>query len=303
MNLDAMHKYMDLEIRPCVVCGEKQFEVFAKKEYLTARKCKECGMISVNPYYTDAGLEVLYSKYLTNRLLDKDLEEKRSVMYNIDRDWILNFVKQGYILDIGSSAGYFLSRFNSNNFTRHGVEFSSECKSKAKELFDIPVRVGNFVEMDFNVEYDLIMLRGVIEHFNDPVSVIRKVSKIITKGGYLYITATPNGQSFAFDVYREKWSLFSVDHVHFFSVKHLDDIMTQYGFSLVSHHYQYEETPYANLENDFKKIKKDINLIESGNSNSIDSSVPFIGSMLTAVWKFNGVDRKIDLKAINSTGK
>ena len=52
-----------------------------------------------------------------------------------------------------------------------------------------------------------------------------------------------------------------------------------------------------------KKIKKDINLIESGNSNSIDSSVPFIGSMLTAVWKFNGVDRKIDLKAINSTGK
>jgi hypothetical protein len=41
-----------------------------------------------------------------------------------------------------------------------------------------------------------------------------------------------------------------------------------------------------------KKIKKDINLIESGNSNSIDSSVPFIGSMLTAVWKFNGVDGK-----------
>jgi hypothetical protein len=104
-------------------------------------------------------------------------------------------------------------------------------------------------------------------------------------------------------VYREKWNLFSVDHVRFFSVKHLDDIMKKYRFSLVSHHYQYEEAPYANPESDFKKIKKDINLIESGNSNSIDSSVPFIGSMLTAVWKFNGVDRKIDLKAINSTGK
>jgi 2-polyprenyl-3-methyl-5-hydroxy-6-metoxy-1,4-benzoquinol methylase len=293
MDLDKMYKYMELEIKPCIVCGKNKFEVFAKKEYLTARKCKKCGMVSVNPYYTDKGLEALYSRYLTNRLLDEDLKDKRSIMYDIDRDWILNYVKQGNILDIGSSAGYFLSRFNSDKFTRHGVEFSSECKSKAKELFNIPIRVGNFVEMDFDVKYDLVMLRGVIEHFNDPISVIRKISRIISKGGYLYITATPNGQSFAFDVYREKWSLFSVDHVHFFSVKHLNDVMKRYGFSLVSHHYQYEETPYANPENDFKKIKKDISLIESGDIDSIDSSVPFMGSMLTAAWKFNGINANL----------
>ena len=97
-----------------------------------------------------------------------------------------------------------------------------------------------------------------------------------------------SGQSFAFDVYREKWSLFFVGHMHFSSVKQLDDIMARYGFSLVSHHFQHEEMPYANLESDFKKIRKDINLIEEGNSNSIDSSVLFIGSMLTAAWKFNG---------------
>ena len=288
MNLDIMYRYMDTDIRPCVVCGEKQFDIFAKKEYLTARKCRECGMISVNPYYNDTGLEILYSKYLSSRLLDKDLEEKRNTMYDIDRDWILNYVKQGNILDIGSSAGYFLSRFDLNNFTRHGVEFSSECKNKAKELFDIPIRVGDITKMDFDVEYDLIMLRGVIEHFVDPVSVIDKISKIINIGGYLYITATPNGQSFAFDVYREKWNLFSVDHVHFFSVKHLNDIMKKYGFRLVSHHYQYEETPYANSEMDFKKIKKDISLIESGNKSLVNSSVPFLGSMITAVWKFEG---------------
>jgi len=292
MSLNKMSKYMELEIKPCVVCSKNEFEIFAKKDYLTARKCKACGMISVNPYFSDVGLEVLYSTYLSNRLLDKDLEKKRKIMYGIDRDWILNFIEQGNVLDVGSSAGYFLSEFDPGKFSRHGVEFSHECKSKAKELFDIPIRVGNIVEMDFDIKYDLVMLRGVIEHFNDPISVIKKISKIISKGGYLFITATPNGQAFAFDVYREKWNLFSVDHVHFFSVKHLDDIMKRYGFSLVSHHYQYEETPYANPESDFKKIKKDINLIESGNSNSIDSSVPFIGSMLTAVWKFNGVDGK-----------
>jgi len=288
MNLDIMKEYMSSEIRPCIVCGEKNFEVFAQKSYLVANRCKKCGMISTNPYFTEAGVKFLYSEYLSNRLTDGELEEKRKTMYDIDRDWVLNYIQYGSILDIGSSAGYFLSRFDPMNFVRHGIEFSDECRVKAKQLFNIPVRIGNVVDMDFNTTYDLIMLRGVIEHFIDPVSVIDKISKIINIGGYLYITATPNGQSFAFDVYREKWNLFSVDHVHFFSVKHLNDIMKKYGFRLVSHHYQYEETPYANPEMDFKKIKKDISLIESGNKSLVNSSVPFLGSMITAVWKFEG---------------
>jgi SAM-dependent methyltransferase len=292
MNLNEMHKYLDMEIRPCVVCGEKEFDIFAEKSYLVARECKKCGMKSVNPYFTNDGLEFLYTKYLSERLLDVDLKGKRDVMYDLDRDWILNYIQNGSVLDIGSSAGYFLSRFNQNDFVRHGVEFSEECRVKAKKLFNIPIRTGNVVDMDFDLKYDLVILRGVIEHFIDPNPVVEKISRIITKGGYLYITATPNGQSFAFDVYREKWNLFSVDHVHFFSVNHLDTIISKLGFDLVSYFYPYEDTPYANIKNDFNKIKKDIGLIEAtGSRDSISSSVPFPGSMLTAVWKFRGTDK------------
>ena len=290
MKLDLMEKYMDIETRPCIVCGEENFEIFAKKSYLVAKKCKKCGMISTNPYFTETGVKVLYSEYLSDRLTDKNLENKRKVMYDIDRDWILRYIQRGHLLDIGSSAGYFLSRFNPSNFTRHGIEFSDECRVKAKELFDIPIRIGDIVDMNFDVKYDLITLRGVIEHFINPKLVIDKISKIINVGGYLYITATPNGQSFAFDVYKEKWNLFSIDHIHFFSIDHLDFIISKAGFKLVSYHYPYEETPYANAENDFKKIKKDIALIEGGSKSLVDSSVPFMGSMITAVWGFDGVN-------------
>jgi 2-polyprenyl-3-methyl-5-hydroxy-6-metoxy-1,4-benzoquinol methylase len=289
MELDLMQQYVSTSMRPCVVCGGKKFDIFAKKAYLTANKCKKCGMISVNPYFTDAGVQVLYSEYLSERLLNVELENKRNEMYDIDRDWILNYIQSGSLLDIGSSAGYFLSRFDQNKFDRYGVEFSSECKDKARQLFNIPVRIGNIVDMSFDIKYDLITLRGVIEHFIDPDAVIDKISKIINIGGYLYITATPNGESFAFNVYREKWKLFSIDHVHFFSVNQLNAMIKKYGFSLVSYHYPYENTPYADIDKDFNKIKKDIALIESGHGDMVDSSVPFPGSMITAVWRFDGL--------------
>ena len=47
-------------------------------------------------------------------------------------------------------------------------------------------------------------------------------------GGLLFITATPAGDAFAFDVYREKWHLFNpLEHLHFFSLKHLTKILDE----------------------------------------------------------------------------
>ena len=285
MKLSDLEKYLGKNIAPCVVCGNKNFDIHSELEYLKGRKCKECGMISVNPYYTKEGIELLYSKYLSDRLLDKKKLQQREIMYDIDRDWVLRHITRGSVLDIGSSAGYFLSRFNANNFKRLGVEISDDCRIEAKNKFNIPIIVGDFTKIEFDEAFDLITMRGVIEHFVDPVSVIEKTSEIISKGGLLYITATPNGAAFAFDVYRGKWNLFSPDHVHHFSLQHLDNIMSRYSFKLIDYSYQYEETPYSNPYYDFNKIKKDICLIAKGFDDDVTESVPFPGSMITALWK------------------
>ena len=109
---------------------------------------------------------------------------------------------------------------------------------------------------------------------------------MIILNGYLFITATPVGNSFAFDVYREKWHLFTpLGHIHFFTVELLTRILKTFGMSLIDQHYQYEETPYANPEKDFAKIKNDIILISQGKGDQIQTSPPFSGSMMTAVWK------------------
>ena len=61
--------------------------------------------------------------------------------------------------------------------------------------------------------------------------------------------------------------------------------MKSFGLSLIDQHYQYEETPYANPENDFAKIQEDIVMISQGKQDKIKTSVTFSGSMMTAVWQ------------------
>lgn len=270
----------------CIVCGSKTFVVWATLGYLEAKRCLNCGMISVNPHFSDEGLNIFYTSYFAGRQEDTIKRKQRDITYLIDRDWVSLIVKGGRVLDVGCSGGFFLSKFSPDKWDRFGVEIAADAAEYAKNNFGIPVRVGNIVGIEFDQQFDLIMLRGVIEHFRDPISVLNKCSQLLKPGGCLFITATPAGDSFAFDVYREKWNLFTpLEHIHFFSVKLLSKVLNDHGMSLVSHHYQYEETPYAAPEQDYKKIQRDIVCVTEGNRKMLTGSVPFPGSMLTALWR------------------
>jgi SAM-dependent methyltransferase len=272
--------------KPCIVCGGNDFILWAQERYLTAQKCRDCGMISTNPYFTEEGLVAFYSNYLDNRFQQAELMAQREKTYLIDRDWVSLFVKGGKVLDVGCSGGFFLSKFDPNIWDREGVEIAPDAAKLTQTQYNIPVHIGNIIDLDIKAKYDLIMLRGVIEHFRQPIQCLKKCAALLKPGGHLFITATPAGDSFAFDVYREKWRLFTpIEHVHFFSVQLLNRVVKPMGLKPVSHHYQYEETPYANPPEDFAKIKKDIARIQNGRKEEVGLSGPFPGSMITALWK------------------
>ena len=282
---NELKKYLG-ELRSCIICNGKNLEAWAKLDYLEAKKCKDCGMISVNPHLNDEGLSKVYEDYFSHRLDEKELFEKRKIMYKIDHDWVTKFINHGKMLDVGCSGGQFLSVFDPKKWKRQGVEIDKDAAEFAKTEYDIPVSIGYFPEISFEEKFDLIVIRGVIEHFSDPISVLKKCSEVLKPNGFLFITATPVGNSFAFDVYREKWHLFTpLAHIHFFTVDLLSQVLKTFGMSLIDQHYQYEETPYANPEKDFAKIQEDIVLISQGKQDQIKQSVTFSGSMMTAVWQ------------------
>lgn len=282
---NELKKYLG-ELRPCIICNSENLESWAKLDYLEAKKCKDCGMISVNPHLNDEGLSKVYQDYFSHRLDEKELFEKRKIMYKIDHDWITKFINHGKVLDVGCSGGQFLSIFDPEKWEKQGVEIDKDAAEFAKTEYGIPVNIGYFPELSFEEKFDLVVIRGVIEHFSDPISVLKKCAEVLKPNGFLFITATPVGNSFAFSVYREKWHLFTpLAHIHFFTVDLLSQILKSFGMSLIDQHYQYEETPYANPEKDFAKIQEDIVLISQGKQDKIKESVTFSGSMMTAVWQ------------------
>lgn len=281
-------KYLG-ELRPCIICNGENFELYAKLDYSEAKKCKNCGMISVNPHLTEEGLSLYYENYFLDRLdTEKILFEQRKEAYVIDKNWISKFIDHGKVLDVGCSGGQFLNLFDPSKWARLGVDIEQADVDFAKKEFGIDVRVGYLLNLDWIEKFDLVMMRGVIEHVSDPIPFIEKCCDLISPGGIFYITATPMADSFAFYVYREKWILFNPhEHLHFFTLNLLNKIISNFGFKLIDFHYQYQETPYANPEEDYKKIINDIQLINEGNKNEIIESVPFPGSMITAAWRKN----------------
>ena len=61
-----LKKYLG-ERKPCIVCKEDKFSKYAEEGYFQALKCDKCEMISVNPHYTEEGLDKFYSRYYKNR--------------------------------------------------------------------------------------------------------------------------------------------------------------------------------------------------------------------------------------------
>jgi len=281
-----LQNYME-SVKSCVICGKSDFELWCKLDYYEALQCNHCKMISINPPPSNEGLSKFYSGYLSHRLNDEEiLLQQRKLTYQIDHDWITKHIDHGDVLDIGCSGGHFLNFFDHKKWNRLGVDIESDDAEFAKKEYDVDVNVGFFPDLSFEKKFDLLMMRGVIEHISDPIQYLKKSSELVKPGGFLFITATPAGDSFAFYVYREKWRLFTPpEHLHFFTIQLLTKKLKEFGFSLVDYHYQYEETPYANIPEDYQQIISDIELIKNGKYEQIKSSSPFLGSMLTGVWQ------------------
>jgi hypothetical protein len=66
---DYLKLYIEKKVNPCVVCGSTKFSDWAQEKYLRAMRCINCGMISVNPHFTNEGLKYLYNNLLSCLIL------------------------------------------------------------------------------------------------------------------------------------------------------------------------------------------------------------------------------------------
>lgn len=279
-------KYLAPE-RACVICNSEDFTLWCRESVFNVVECRKCGLVFVNPCLNEAGFGFVYQGHHQNRITDIDACNKRNEMYIVDRDFLMETVSGGVILDVGCGGGFFLNCFDPSQWVRHGLEIDPDTAPFARKQFNIDVHIGTSETMPFESSmFDVVVFRGSFEHLVNPHITAGEVNRVLKPGGYLYLCATPNVDSFCAKLYRQRWNQFDAkEHIFLFSISTLKKLLAAHQFRLVKTGFFYEETPYCDIINDMQRVIWDYRLIQQGQLDKVKASPAFWGNMMNAVFQ------------------
>ncbi len=192
---------------------------------------------------------------------DKERMRKKDEMYPQEFNRLKKYFdidNGGNVLDIGCGRGEFLSLFP-DQWRKYGIEISNYARKEANK---------RGVITDFELKddfFDLIILRGMLQHLPDPVYRIGECYYWLKKGGGIVFLATPNTNSVYYKLFNTLPMLSECRNFLLPSDKMLEQILVNFGFKVKGFEYPYKNTPYASPVKDtfyfllkFLRIKKDI---------------------------------------------
>ena len=193
----------------CPLCKSKflfrikkkhSFESFTTKGLnfifnIGASICKQCGFIFLNPRASQFGMKLYYAgQSRIPRNLDK-LSKPFLSLLDMQVQYIIkhwnNRPIYPKILDIGGAEGFFLNRI-SKEFDKTNLEMiepSSEyVKQARKNLSKAKIKTGVIEEQKLiSNSYDLITLRHVFEHLQNPKEILHIIHKALKKSALLHL--------------------------------------------------------------------------------------------------------------------
>ena len=196
MNKNLLRHSTLIEVS-CYCCGKKDEEVISFKNGLRIVKCKNCGLVYVNPRLSDEDYKKVYDKHywferqkggdqksLPER---KDMNLKAALQDKIK--FIQRFKGEGSLLDIGCSDGALVEAAGRNGYRAMGIEINLELVKYAKKIYHKrKFLYGNLKELKLEQNtFDVVSLFDVIEHYLDPIEELREIYRIMKREGILII--------------------------------------------------------------------------------------------------------------------
>ena len=184
-------------------------------------------------------------EYFSNRV-GQDI--KRQKQFELDKELIYKYVSSGNICDIGCSTGEFLNALSWNG-NLYGYEPNNNARLIAQKSVDFSKNIYNSREF-----FDVIIMRGVLQHLDEPFNALKQAYMSLKKGGYLIILSTPNTDSI---LYKNKKNLPALDFPrNFFIPGHasLVNALNNLGFKHVETRFEYLKSPYSNFFKDHMKF-------------------------------------------------
>lgn len=102
---------------------------------------------------------------------------------------MLQFVKTGRSLDIGTATGLFPSLLKQAGFAAEGLEYNPASAEWAESHYGVTVRTCALEESDAEKNsYDFISMTDVLEHTEHPLRFLQMTREYLRPGGFMLIT-------------------------------------------------------------------------------------------------------------------
>lgn len=230
----------------CNLCGSEDNEIifeYTRFERNDILKCENCGLVFLDVKKTKKEVEQFYEENYrkVDTLPEKSAEEMFKdpvIIHDCENriEWInkrYGDIKGKRILEIGSSAGYFLDALSSMGAKEVvGVELTEDYANYAKKL-GFTIYTKPVEDIVFKNEFDLVVSFHTLEHVSDPMSVLHATMLSLNKGG-VFMGEVPNQDDWRIKIFDNpvvKRFHYDPFHTTYFSPKTLTNYLKKCGFN------------------------------------------------------------------------
>ncbi len=232
---------------PCNLCGKNDFMVVfnesgkrepGERAYSASStaiakervvKCKNCGLIYVNPRPSAKKIIDEYSGDEDEAYISQAqgrMESFRPITEEIERAC----GKKGSLLDVGCAAGFLLAAAKERGWKTRGVEPNKWLGKWGSKKFGIPIDQGVLEGQKYpSKSFDAVSLFDVLEHVPDPSKTLSECRRILKDDGVLLINYPNIGSVLAKIAGKNWWFLLSI-HLTYFTPKTLEKMLEKEGF-------------------------------------------------------------------------
>lgn len=190
------------------------------------KRCNKCGFGQTDPQLSQGKIAEIYSKYYPWNNIDvSKIKKSDFIMPDKFKIWRKGLfingqysVKPGSkVLDVGCGLGHSLLELESIGCDAYGVDPDKNALKLAKK-FGLKFKVGFIKDNPFPKEnFDYVIANQVLEHTNDPVMFLKKISKRVNEDGKV-ILSFPNLNSFTRYLLKKNWLHWHIPyHLNYFT--------------------------------------------------------------------------------------
>jgi SAM-dependent methyltransferase len=248
---------------PCEICTQAKWSkdglasrILALPDGYAVTTCGGCGQRRLEPQLSDSELKQLYSGAYFNSGgqpmsggpgAAKTADDYASVVapgrrtkFSTTIARLKSLNPQGRtLLDVGAATGEFVKLARAYGLQADGIELSEFAVRLASELHDLKLECLRLADVEKTGAYDFIHLNHVFEHFNDPVTELRHLHRLLAADGLLYIEVPYQFHAiekllFRFRGLEPQLSLHSLHHPFFYTPSTIAKLLAAHGFQIVS---------------------------------------------------------------------